>query len=99
MAMAEREERPAFVANEECRLDAKRLIRRIKVAAEDLGFSEFESDVSVFMKKLNAFSSERLAGVSCAGFVGDADMAKNWKEMFKGWNKDTVPKSLLSVCS
>ena len=99
MAMAEREERPAFAVNAECKLDAKKLIKRIKTAAKDLGFSKFETDVNVFMTRLTAVTRKKLASVRCEGFVGDGDMAKNWKAMFMQWSEDTVSKSLLSVCS
>ena len=99
MAMAEREERPAFAVNAECKLEAKELIKRIKVAAKDLKLSKFETDVSVFMTRLTAFTKKQLASAQCAGFIGDADIAKNWKVMFRRWNKDTVSKSHLSVCS
>ena len=57
----------------------------------------FETDVDEFINRLTGLTESELTGKRCMGFVGDGDMAKNWKAMFEGWDDDTVAKSHISV--
>ena len=57
----------------------------------------YELNVMTFVNKLIGFKLDVLKNTPWMGFVGDGDMAKNWKAMFEGWDDDTVAKSHISV--
>ena len=73
-----------------------KLAKKIKEDMKDPGIS-YELDVMTFVKKLIGFRLDVLKDTPWMGFVGDGDMAKNWKAMFKKWDQDTVAKSHISV--
>ena len=95
--MCHREKRNPFRVNAECRLQPTQLMGGIQSAMRDMRVRH-EMDVTLFMNELTRFAETELAGTSCAGFVCDGDMAKNWKAMFDNWDEDTVAKSDLCVC-
>ena len=70
----------------------------IQSAMTDLRLS-YKTNVDEFIKRLIDLAEKELTGKRWMGFVGDGDMAKNWKAMFEGWDEDTVAKSHISVCS
>ena len=58
---------------------------------------QFEVQVSNIAERLCTLITALIDDDECVAFVGDADMAKNWKTMFE--DNNTVSKSHLSVCS
>ena len=59
--------------------------------------ASYELNVMTFVNKLIEFQLDVLKDTPWMGFVGDGDMAKNWKAMFEKWDQDTVAKSHISV--
>ena len=57
----------------------------------------YELNVMTFVNKLIEFKLDVLKDTPWMGFVGDGDMAKNWKAMFEEWDQETVAKSQISV--
>ena len=72
------------------------LVKKIKKHMKVPGNS-YELNVMTFVNKLIGFKLDVLKDTPWMGFVGDGDMAKNWKAMFERWDEDTIPKSHISV--
>ena len=71
-------------------------VEKIKNDMDIPGTSD-ELSIMTFVNKLIGFNPDVLKDTPWMGFVGDGDMAKNWKAMFERWDKDTVAKSHISV--
>ena len=99
MAIETMEVRDVFAVNRECTQHNSDLIERIKLAVDSMGLENFVVDVDAIGNRLGKIASSVTGKGDCAAFVGDADMAKNWKTMFENWDSNTVSKSHLSVCS
>ena len=92
MAMKNREARDVFAVNSHF----LQSISRIQGIMDCLPL-EFSFNVSDFAKRLTTVTSGSFCKGSYTAFVGDADMAKDWKTMFM--DNNTASKSHLSVCS
>ena len=92
MAMKNWEARDVFAVNSHF----LQSISRIQGIMDRLPL-EFQVQVSVIAERLCTLITAMIDDDECAAFVGDADMAKNWKTMFE--DNNTVSGSHLSVCS